>query len=116
MNEMEKMIECMNKEDKKKMMEQCCCDMSSEDMNNMMDLVMPKMMECCKEGETLMISQMMTKMLPNCLSMMFPLTPKENRVEFAKNIVSALIEKGPEGMSEEEKEEFKEKILEGFNN
>lgn len=111
MNEMDKMMDCMSKEDKNKMMQNCCSDMKLEDMQNFMETGMPEMMGCCKEGETGMISKMMIEMMPNYLSMIFPEDSKENRIEFTKKIISILIEKCTEGMSVEEKKDLITKVV-----
>jgi len=50
--------------------------------------------------------------MPNCLNTMLPSLPKEERVDFVLNMITTLMEQGPVGMSEEEKNEFIAKILE----
>lgn len=56
--------------------------------------------------------KMMTTMMPECLNVMLPYVPTENRTDFAARIVATLMEKSSEGMSEEEENEFMEKIQE----
>jgi hypothetical protein len=78
------------------------------------------MMDCCKEDMMGMMSkmmegdhfEMMMEMMPKCLGMMLPNVPKEKRVEFALKMVAALMEQSQVGMSEEEKEDFVEKVIE----
>ena len=55
---------------------------------------------------------MMAQMMPRCLNMMLPSVPKEERVDFVLNMITALMEQGSAGMSEEEKSEFVAKVLE----
>jgi hypothetical protein len=54
----------------------------------------------------------MTTMMPECLNVMLPYVPTENRTDFAARMVETLLEKSGEGMSEEEHKEFLGKIQE----
>ena len=49
---------------------------------------------------------MMSKMMPRGLAMMLGRLPKERRIEFAKEIVATIVEKGCEGLSKEERDKF----------
>jgi len=51
-------------------------------------------------------------LMPQCLHMMLPGVPKEERVDFVLNMITALMEHGSAGMTEEEKSEFVAKVLE----
>ena len=49
---------------------------------------------------------MMTKMMPQGLGMMLPQLPKEERLEFAKEMVALVVEKACDGLSKEERDAF----------
>jgi len=59
-----------------------------------------------------MMGHMMTQMMPGCVDMMLPGMPKEERTEFVLQMISTLMEKGTEGMSEEEKSSLVARALE----
>ena len=59
-----------------------------------------------------MMGHMMTQMMPGCVNMMLPGMPKEERIEFVLQMISTLMEKGTEGMSEEEKSSLVARALE----
>jgi hypothetical protein len=120
----------MTAEDKQKMMEQMMPKMMEG--VNMMEMMPKMMMGMMGGGEkgggmmgmmsqmmsggqgkgTPMMPHMMTQMMPHCLNMMLPGVPREERVDFVLNMITALMEQGSAGMSEEEKSEFVAKILE----
>jgi len=58
-----------------------------------------------------MMPQMMIGMMPQCLTMMLPKIPEKERIDFALNIVSTLMEHGFGDLSVEEKKGFVEKIV-----
>jgi len=139
---MEAMMGNMSKEEKMEMMgtmmEKFFAGMTAEDKQKMMEQMMPKMMEGVNMMEmmgggekgggmmgmmsqmmsggqgkgTPMMPRMMTQMMPHCLNMMLPGVPREERVDFVLNMITALMEQGSAGMSEEEKSEFVAKVLE----
>jgi hypothetical protein len=134
---MEAMMGSMSKEEKMAimgtMMEKFFAGMTTEDKQKMMEQMMPKMvmgmMGSAESGGGMMgmmsqmmgrgqgkgmpmMPHMMTHMMPHCLNMMLPGVPKEERVDFVLNMITALMEQGSAGMSEEEKSEFVAKILE----
>jgi hypothetical protein len=121
-----KFFEGMTREDKQKMMQ----DMMPKMMEGMtmMDM-MSGMMGAGGEREGMMgmmsgmmgeqkgngitpMARMMEQMLPHCLSMMLPHMPKENRADFSVKLIKSLMEKGAAGLTEEEKKEYLNKILE----
>lgn len=57
-----------------------------------------------------MQEMMLKKMMPNCIQMMLPAIDAEERGEVAAEIVSALVNKGTEGMSEQQKSAFRKKL------
>jgi len=134
---MEAMMGSMSKEEKMEMMgtmmEKFLAGMTTEDKQKMMEQMMPKMMMGMMGGGEKgggmmgmmsqmmsggqgkgmpMMPRMMTQMMPQCLNMMLPGVPKEERVDFVLNMITTLMEQGSAGMSEEEKSEFVAKILE----
>ena len=134
---MEGMMGKMSKEEKMemmgKLMEKFFADMTVEDKQRMMEQMMPKMMmgmmgggkagggmrehmmgmmSSQREAGTPMMCQMMTQMMPGCLTMMLPNVPKEERTDFILKMITALMEKGSAGMSEEEKNDLVAKALE----
>ena len=135
---MEAMMGSMSKEEKMEMggamMVKFFAGMTTEDKQKMMEQMMPKMMEGVNMMEMMpkMMMGMMGSgesgggmmgmmargqgkgmpMMPHCLNMMLPGVPMEERVDFVLNMITALMEQGSAGMSEEEKSEFVAKILE----
>jgi hypothetical protein len=127
---MEKFFAGMTTEDKQKMMEQMMPKMMEG--VNMMEMMPKMMMGMMGGGEkgggmmgmmsqmmsggqrkgTPMMPHMMTQIMPQCLNMMLPGVPQEERVDFVLNMITTLMEQGSAGMSEEEKSEFVAKILE----
>ena len=136
---MEFMMGRMSKEEREDMMENMMgnffADMSTEDKQNMMENMMPKMMEGVNmmemmpkmmmgeggmmskmmednKGEGMaMMPNMMMEMMPNCLNIMLPKVPVEERTNFVLKMVGILVEQGSEGMSEDEKAAFVSKII-----
>ena len=126
---MEKFLAGFTVEDKQKMMEKMMPKMmEGVNMMEMMPKMMMKMMggdngeggmmgmmskmkgEDKKMGMPMM-PQMMTGMMPMCLEMMLPSLPKKERVSFVPRMVSILMDKGCEGMSEKEKKGLRAKAL-----
>ena len=73
---------------------------------------MSNMMKGGKSKGMTMMPGMMMEMMPHCLSMMLPHAPKKKRIELVQKMVSILAEKGCAGMSEEQKKELFEPLLE----
>ena len=59
-----------------------------------------------------MMGQMMSQMMPQCVSTMLPGLPKEERVEFILKMIDALLDRGCIGMSEEERNDLVARALE----
>ncbi len=70
------------------------------------------MMSGFHSGEMSMMPQMMRDMMPHCLGVMLSNLPKGERTDVALKLVAMLIEKGTADMSDEEKSEYIEKIVE----
>ena len=126
---MEKFLAGFTVEDKQKMMEKMMpkmmegvnmMEMMPKMMMNMMGGaegnggmmgMMSKMMGDDKKTGMPMMPQMMTGMMPVCLEMMLPSLPKKERGSFVPRMVSILMDKGCEGMSEKEKKDLRAKVL-----
>jgi hypothetical protein len=74
--------------------------------------MMSNMMKGGKSKGMTMMPGMMMEMMPHCLSMMLPHAPKKKRIEFVQKMVSILAEKGCAGISEEQKKELFEPLVE----
>lgn len=125
---MDKFFADMTADDKSKMMgEMMPKMMEGVNMMEMMPRMMSGMMGCEggegsmmgmmsgmtggeKEAGMSMMPQMMMEMMPQCLTMMLPKIPKDKRVAFVSKMVGLLVEKGSDGMSEEEKRVFQEEL------
>jgi len=123
---MEMMMGKMSSEERRKMMEgmmeKFLAGMTAEDKQKTMENMMPKMMEGMmgmtskagegqRETEMSMMPKMMMEMMPKCLGMMLPRVPKEKRIDFVSTMITTLMQQGCAGMSEEEKGNFKAKVL-----
>lgn len=121
---MEKFFADLTVEDRQGMMEQMMPRMMEG--INMME-IMPKMMMHMmggnggeggmmsmmsgmmggSEAESMpMMPHMMTQMMPKCLEMMLPSLPKEERGDFAIRMVATLVDRGSQGMTDEERKSF----------
>jgi len=115
---MEFMMGRMSQEDKDNMMDKMMgkffVDMTAEDKQKMMGM-MSKMMEGGQGTEMTMMPQMMMGMMPQCVKMMFPNMPKEERIDFVLEMVTTLKEQASVDMSETEKKDFVVKIIKKVN-
>jgi len=81
---------------------------------------MHDMMTKMKEGGhqqqmSQMPEMMLTTMMPHCIGMMLPAIDVDKRAEAAKAILSAIVEKGAAGMSEEQASAFRKTLNEVLN-
>jgi hypothetical protein len=129
---MGKFMAGMTAEDRQKMIENMMPKMmEGVDMMQMMPKMMTGMMGCGagdagmmdmmskagegqRETEMSMMPKMMMEMMPKCLGMMLPRVPKEKRIDFVSTMITTLMQQGCAGMSEEEKGNFKAKVLGKF--
>lgn len=74
--------------------------------------MMPDMKGSGKGTGMPMMPQMMMEMMPRCLTMMLPNIPEEKRIAFMSKMVATLLEQGSVGMSEDEKKDFQEDLIE----
>lgn len=131
---MQRIMERMSTDEKQRlmdgMMENFFSDLTPEEKQQMIASMMPMMMEMMPqmmEGKDpggmmemmpdLMkkdmpaMQQMMTKMMPQCLSMMLPRIGKEERMEFIPKMVAVLLEQGSDGMTEEERKDLVKQVV-----
>ena len=66
---------------------------------------MSKMMEGCDPD-------MMRDMMPQCVGLMLQHIPKEKRPDFVLKTVTTLMDEGSTEMSEDEKKDFRTKVVE----
>lgn len=124
---MEKFFADITPEEKQKMMTDMMPKMmEGMDMSEMMPRMMMSMMSGGQEsGSSDMqgmmgnwmrgtsgqgMPDMMSKMMPNCVRMMMPQMDAEKRGETAAAILSAIVEAGTDGMTEEQRNSFHEKL------
>ena len=127
---MDKCFGAMGKDDKKQMLHSMMGKMTEGmDMKDMMPMMMGMMSggdSPCAGGMSDMMGDkmkgmagpkmqampemMLGQMMPHCLGMMLPMIEAERRGDLAANLVSALLEKGMDGMSEDEKRAYREKL------
>lgn len=75
-----------------------------------------KMSEMMQSGHQQQMPEMMLKtMMPHCIGMMLPAIDPDRRGEVAAAIVSAVVEKGSVGLSDEQKRSFRQAIDEALN-
>ncbi len=80
------------------------------DNNNPMN-TMAEMMSKMMGGTLGMGMEMMTKMMPQGLSMMLGKLPKDQRLVLAKELVAVMVEKGCEGLTKEERDQFFDDLI-----
>ncbi len=96
------------------MMSQCCGE-GSDKMAEMQGM-MAKMKEGGPEGHMAQMPEMMLNMmLPHCIEMMLPKIDPDKRGAAAAGILSKIIEKGSEGMSDEQAQAFRKALDEVVN-
>jgi hypothetical protein len=77
-----------------------------------MQNMMPEMMGQMKQGgsEQSMPEMMLKMMMPHCIGMMLPGIDPDKRGEIAATILSAIVDKGTAGLSDEQKKSFLEAL------
>ena len=74
--------------------------------------MMSQMMGGGQATGTPMMGNMMTQMMPQCVSTMLPGLPKEERVDFVLKMISTLLDRASADMSEKEKNDLVARALE----
>ena len=80
-----------------------------ESMGGMADMMSKMMGNGGEMGMPMM--DMMSKMMPQGLGMMLSRLPKQERLEFAKEMVAIMVVKGCEGLTKEERDEFFDDLI-----
>lgn len=94
-----------------KMMSQC----GEQDLGKMQDM-MAKMKEGGPEAHASQMPEMMLKMmLPHCIEMMMPKIAPDKRGQVAAEILSKIVAKGSDGMSDEQSRAFLKALEEVLN-
>ena len=81
-----------------------------------MQEMMSKMKQGGPEQHTAQMPEMMLKMMmPHCIGMMLPTIDQDKRGEVATTILTAIVEKGSVGMSDEQRHSFLKKLGQVIN-
>lgn len=80
-----------------------------EGMGGMADMMSEMMGQAGGMGMPMM--DMMSKMMPQGLRMMLSKLPKDERLEFAKEMVAAVVVQACEGLTKEEREAFLDDLV-----
>ncbi|GJM14783.1 MAG: hypothetical protein DHS20C13_01100 [Thermodesulfobacteriota bacterium] len=86
--------------------------MSRERKDTAIEAMMPRLMASNIKTSRGRMPQIMASLMPKCLDTLLPKLSKEDRVEFALEMISILVDKGSVRMSEEEREEFVLQLVE----
>ena len=86
--------------------------MSRERRDTAIEAMMPRLMASNIKTSRGRMPQIMASLMPKCLDTLLPKLSKEDRVEFALEMISILVDKGSVRMSEEEREEFELQLVE----
>ena len=76
------------------------------DLGEMQDLMSKMGQDDPDQPEPQMAEMMLTMMMPQCIGMMLPAVDPDNRGEVAAAILSAILEKGSVGMSDDQMRSF----------
>ena len=80
--------------------------MTREKKDSAVEAMMPRLMALNIKTSRGRMPQIMASLMPKCLKTVLPKLSKEDRVEFALELISILVDEGSVRMSEEEREEF----------
>jgi len=80
--------------------------MTREKKDSAIEAMMPRVMAFTTKTSRGNMPRIMVEMMPKCLKTVLPKLSKEDRVEFALELISILVDEGSVRMSEEEREEF----------
>ena len=79
---------------------------SRERTDNALEAMMPMLMATTVKANRGRMPQIMAELMPKCLETLLPNLSKKERMEFALQLVSIIVDKGTVRMSEEEREDF----------
>ena len=85
--------------------------MSDKEGEGSMEEMMSKMMHGGEEKESAMPEMMLKGMMPHCIKMMMPNISKDKRADLVSGLVNTIVKQATNGMSDEEKTTFVEKIV-----
>jgi len=86
--------------------------MTKEKRDSAIEAMMPRIMACTTKASRGNMPLIMAEMMPKCLKTVLPKLSKEDRVNFALEMISILVDKGSVRMSEEEREKFVSQLVE----
>jgi len=86
--------------------------MSKETKDNAIEAMVPRIMATTTKASRGRMPHIMAGLMPKCLETLLPKLSKQERVEFALQMISILVDKGSVRMSEEEREEFVSQLIE----
>ena len=86
--------------------------MSKETKDNAIEAMVPRIMASTTKASRGRMPHIMAGLMPKCLETLLPKLSKQERVEFALQMISILVDKGSVRMSEEEREEFVSQLIE----
>ncbi len=86
--------------------------MTKEKRDSAIEAMMPRIMASTTKASRGNMPHIMAEMMPKCLKTVLPKLSKEDRVDFALEMISILVDKGSVRMSEEEREEFVSQLVE----
>ena len=86
--------------------------MTKEKRDSAIEAMMPRIMASTTKASRGNMPLILAEMMPKCLKTVLPKLSKEDRVDFALEMISILVDKGSVRMSEEEREEFVSQLVE----
>jgi len=86
--------------------------MTREKRDSAIEAMIPGIMACTTKSIRGNMPYILAEMMPKCLKTVLPKLSKEDRVEFALELISILVDKGSVRMSEEERVEFVSQLVE----
>ena len=86
--------------------------MTKEKRDSAIEAMMPRIMASTTKASQGNMPHILAEMMPKCLKTVLPKLSKEDRVDFALEMISILVDKGSVRMSKEEREEFVSQLVE----
>ena len=77
-----------------------------ERTDSALEAMMPRLMATTVKSSRGRMPQIMAELMPKCLETLLPNLSKQERINFALQIISIIVDKGTVRMSEAEREEF----------
>ena len=89
--------------------------MTREKRDSAFEAMMPRIMACTTKASRGNMALIMAEMMPKCLRTVLPKLSKEDRVAFALELMSIIVDKGTVRMSEQEREDFVSQLAQQIN-